>query len=104
MVNWKSKLIPGFLKRALLKRALRKSIEAFLDKPEVKEILDMALIKALFTSKKAGAIVAAILTVLLRELLGLDEATVSMIVNLVIGYLFAQGAVDVALVVKNLKK
>jgi len=59
--------------------------------------------KALLRSKKVAALVGGILAVVLRELLGLDEATIELIVNLILGYFVAQGAVDVALVMKEFK-
>lgn len=91
------KLTPGFLKRIIIKRALQKFLEAQEGKPF------MALFKGFLSSKKAAALLTGILAVVLRELLGLDEATVQMIVELVIGYFVGQGAVDVALALKGKK-
>jgi hypothetical protein len=95
------KLVPGFIKRAILKRAIKKMLKPY--EAQLKEIGQMAFLKALFSSKKAGAIIAGLAAVLLRELLGLDEATIKMIVNLILGYLGAQGAVDLALALKGYK-
>ena len=63
----------------------------------------MEFLKAIFTSKKAAVVVAGILTVLLKNLANLDDATVQMIVELIIGYLFAQGGVDAVLAYKGYK-
>ena len=63
----------------------------------------MELLKGFLNSKKAAAVLAGVLAVVLRELLGLDEATVKMIVELVMAYLVGQGAVDVALALKGKK-
>jgi len=61
------------------------------------------MFKAFLSSKKAAALIGGILTVLLRELAGLDDATIELIVNLILGYFVSQGAVDVALALKGLK-
>ncbi len=91
------KLTPGFLKRILIKRAVLKILEAQEGKPY------MALLKSFLSSKKAAALLAGVLALVLRELLGLDEATVQLLVNLIIGYFVGQGAVDVALALKGKK-
>ena len=63
----------------------------------------LQLLKAFLTSKKAAALIGGILTVLLREFAGLDDATIELIVNLILGYFVSQGAVDVALALRGFK-
>lgn len=71
----------------------------------LKESETMNFLKAFFGgSKKASVIVAGLLTILFRDVLGLEPELVDQIVKLIIGYLFAQGVVDVALVLRGLKK
>ncbi len=94
-LTWK--LAPSFLKRALIKRAVKK----FMEQEEGKAYME--LIKSFLSSKKAAALLSGILALVLRELIGLDEATVQMLVNLIIGYFVSQGAVDIALVIRNKK-
>ncbi len=91
------KLIPGFIKRRLIKRAVEKSLK------QMEGTQVMGLLKAFFVSKKAAAFLSGLLALVLSELLGLDEATVEMIVELIIGYIVGQGAVDVALALKGKK-
>ncbi len=91
------KLTPGFVKRALLKRAVKK----FLKQTEGSPVME--LLKAFFKSKKAAAFLAGVLTLVLSDLVGLDTATVKLIVELVIGYIVGQSAVDIALVMRNKK-
>ena len=92
-------MLPGFLKRWLLKRALKNQLGPFLER--VKQV---ELLRSLWISKKAAAVVAGVLVVLLRELVGLDDATVEMIVELIMTYLFAQGGVDAVLAFRGEKK
>lgn len=87
----------NFLKKWLLKRSLRQ----VLGRLEKAGMLDG--LKKLLTSKKALALIVGILTVVLQTGLGLDPAFVDEIVKLVMTYLGAQGIVDVALVLKNVK-
>ena len=63
----------------------------------------MGFLKGLFSSKKLGVVFAGVLTVILREALGLDDATVKMIVELLMSYLVGQSAVDLALSLKGNK-
>ncbi len=63
----------------------------------------MAFLKGLFSSKKLGVVFAGILTVVLRDALGLDDGAVKMIVELLMSYLVGQSAVDLALSLKGRK-
>ncbi len=87
----------GWIKRRIRRKAIRKLLTSILEKPE------MGFLKGLFSSKKLGAVFAGILTVILREALGLDDATVKMIVELLMSYLIGQSAVDLALSIKGNK-
>lgn len=87
----------NFLKKWLLKRSLRQ----VLGRLEKAGMLDG--LKKLLASKKALALIVGILTVVLQTGFGLDPAFVDEIVKLVMTYLGAQGIVDVALVLKNVK-
>lgn len=87
----------GWVKRYVRRRALLIAVKQFMERPE------MAFLKGIFSSKKLGVIIAGILTVLLRELLGLDEATVAQIVQLIMSYIVGQSGVDLALAFKGSK-
>jgi len=65
---------------------------------------NMAFLKGLITSKKLGAVIAGILTVLLKNLLDLDDATVAKIVELIMAYILGQSTVDFALAFKGNKR
>lgn len=92
-------MIPGFARNWLLKEALKTALK------KLDEGGHMTAIKAFFGgSKKATAVVVGIVTVLLRELLGLDEATVNTVIQLIMTYLLGQGAVDAAMALKGNKR
>lgn len=93
------KLVPGPVKRALLKKAIKR----WLDQNNIKEENMPAFLKAIFSSKKAQVVFIGLVTVLLRDAIGLDPETVKMIVELLASYLFAQGAVDAVLAYKGYK-
>ncbi len=55
-------------------------------------------IKAFFGgSKKATTVLIGILTIIFRDALGLPPDVIEFIVQIIVGYLVAQGAVDVSL-------
>ena len=54
----------------------------------------MALLKAVLSSKKAGAMTVGVLVVLLTEGLGMDEASASKVLNLLMAYIAGQGLAD----------
>jgi hypothetical protein len=64
----------------------------------------MGFLRGIIKSKKLGATVAGVLAVVLGTYLELDPGFVEKIVQLVMGYVVAQGAVDVGLAVKGTKK
>lgn len=84
----------GWLKKRLLIRALRKLLEG----------KEMAFLKGIIKSKKLGAAIAGIATIILTQVVGLDPDLVEKIVTIVVGYLVAQGGVDLALALKGAKK
>jgi hypothetical protein len=54
----------------------------------------MAFLKALLTSKKAAAMVAAVIMTIIGKKVGLDEAQVTGIVGSIIAYIIGQGIAD----------
>ena len=90
------------LRAWIKRRALKAAIERFLKELERKGQLEF--LKAFFGgSKKATAVFLGILTIVLKNLLNLDEATVDMIVKLISTYILGQGVVDTALAWKGAK-
>jgi len=54
----------------------------------------MAFLKALLTSKKAAAMVAAVIMTIIGKKVGLDEAQVTGIIGSIIAYIIGQGIAD----------
>lgn len=88
----------GWLKR----RILRSQIEKVLRRWNREGKLE--LLKGIFGSKKALAALLGIVTIVLRDLLGLDEAMVDMVIKILMTYIGGQAVVDVALVAMKQKK
>lgn len=81
---------------------LRRKVKALLSRWD--EEGKMELLKAFFGgSKKATVVLVGILTVLLRDAVGLSDEMVGEIVKLVMAYIGGQGIVDVALVMRDRK-
>lgn len=83
--------IPGFIKRRLLGRAIKRAVEGLLRSG------DVSFLKGLISSKKLGALLTGILVLVFREVLGLDEGTAQAIAALIVSYIVGQSAVDFSL-------
>lgn len=84
-VSWAKKKIRQFL----ILRMVRKYMDKLAEQEEA-----MAFLKALFTSKKAGAFLLGLLMLVLTQLLGLDKETAMKIAELIMAYLVGQGLAD----------
>lgn len=74
---------------------------------QLKKLLEreeMGFLRGIIKSKKLGATVAGILTVILGTTFGLDDGLTTKIVSMVMTYVGAQGVVDFSLALKGAKK
>lgn len=84
----------GWLKRKLILRQLRKLLERE----------DMGFLKGIIGSKKLGAAIAGILTIVATEVFNLDPEFAEKIVSLLMAYIGGQSVVDLGLALKGAKK
>lgn len=95
----------GWLKRRITRWILLRRIRAFVEAHKESEVMQWLknILSFFGLSKKATVVLAGLLMIVFRDVLGVDPELAKQIVELILSYLIAQGAVDVALVVKGKK-
>lgn len=83
-----------------MKKFLKKLVS--LPKDAAVKAIALPLLNAIFKSKKLGIALTAVIVLLLTQV-GLPENVAQWIAGTLVGWIFSQGAVDVALVLKGLK-
>ena len=83
----------GWLKKRLILKSLRKVLERE----------DMGFLRGIIQSKKLGAAVAGILTIVATQIFNLDPEFAEKIVTLIMTYIGGQSVVDLGLALKGAK-
>lgn len=83
----------GWLKKKLILRQLRKLLEGE----------NMGFLKGIISSKKLGAAIAGILTIVATQVLDLDPAFAEKVVTIIMTYIGGQSVVDLGLALKGAK-
>ncbi len=90
----------GWIKNRIRRAIILRTVRKFMDRLSKQEE-GMAFLKALFSSKKAGAMILGVLVLVMTQLLGLDEETAHKVAEVIMVYILGQGAADLGSYLKK---